>query len=323
MKKRLAIGSWLGVVWLVLAMLWVPPGEASRTGKALDQVTLQLKWRHQFQFAGYYAAAEKGYYRNAGLEVTIMEAKPAMDPMATVLDGKADFGVGTTKVIPLRAQGKPVVVLSTIFQHSPAILIALKDGGIGSVTDLKGKRAMIEPDDALLFAYLKKEGVPRSSLKLIPHSMGVRDLIDKKVAAMSAYTSDEPFDLKEVGVPFLSFTPRSAGIDFYGDLLFTTEEQIRKHPKRVKSFLEASLKGWKYALDHPQELIDLILTKYRTPKSKEFLEFEAVQIRKAVSPETAKLGTSSSERWKKIADEYANMGMIPRDFSLKGLFYKK
>lgn len=323
MKKRLASGAWISVVSITLLILCVSPADASQTGESPDQVTLQLKWVHQFQFAGYYAAAEKGYYRKAGLKVGIVQAKPGMDTMAEVLDGKADFGVGATEVVPLRAQGKPVVVLAVIFQRSPVILIARKDAGIGNVKDIKGKRVMIEPNDAQLFAYLKKEGVPRSSLRIIPHSMSIRELIDKKVYAMSAYTSDEPFDLKKAGVPFLSFSPESAGIDFCGDLLFTAEEQIRKHPKRVRGFIEAGLKGWKYALDHPEEIIDLIMTKYKSPRSKEHLEFEAEQIRKAVSPETVAIGTVSPKRWKKIADTYADLGMIPRDFSLKGLFYEQ
>ena len=105
---------------------------------ALEQVALQLKWKHQFQFAGYYAAQEKGYYRDAGLEVSVIEAGPETDPVREVLDGRAQFGVSNSALLLARAQGKPVVALAVIFQHSPFILAARRDGGIRSVHDLAG-----------------------------------------------------------------------------------------------------------------------------------------------------------------------------------------
>src|SRR6218665_1373200 len=79
-------------------------------GGGLDRVRLQLKWQHQFQFAGYYAAVKQGYYREAGLDVELIEAQPGVDAVHVVLDGKAEFGVGTSDLILLRSKGEPVVV---------------------------------------------------------------------------------------------------------------------------------------------------------------------------------------------------------------------
>ena len=98
--------------WLVLAPAW-----------ALEQVVLQLNWKHQFQFAGYYAAIEQGYFRDAGFEVTLRELQEGADPIQVVLDGDADFGVAASELALHRAQGKPVVALATIVQHSPLILL--------------------------------------------------------------------------------------------------------------------------------------------------------------------------------------------------------
>src|SRR3990167_11363078 len=86
---------------------------------ALEKVTLQLKWTHAFQFAGYYAAKEQGYYRDAGLDVSIVEAAPDTDPVRRVLEGEAQFGVGTSSLLLERAAGKPVVALAVVFQQSP------------------------------------------------------------------------------------------------------------------------------------------------------------------------------------------------------------
>lgn len=129
-----------------------------------EHVTLQLKWKHQFQFAGYYAAVAQGYYREAGLDVTLREAEPDKDPVEEVLQGRAEFGVGTSELALLRSQGKPVVVLAVIYQHSPLVLLARRADGVGDLQALAGQPVMIEPQSAELFAYFKNEGVDRAKL---------------------------------------------------------------------------------------------------------------------------------------------------------------
>src|ERR1700681_2179260 len=95
---------------------------SSHPAAALDQVSLQLKWKHQVQFAGYYAALEQGFYRDAGLDVAIREGGPDIDVAATVASGKADFGVCNSSVMRKRAMGHPLVVAAPHFPASPAIL---------------------------------------------------------------------------------------------------------------------------------------------------------------------------------------------------------
>ncbi len=103
-----------------------------------EKVRLQLKWQHQFQFAGYYSAKEKGYYQEAGLDVGIIPCPPGVDPVQEVLLGKAEFGVGSTELLLLRERGAPLVVLAVIFQHSPLALMTLKNNGLQSIHDLAG-----------------------------------------------------------------------------------------------------------------------------------------------------------------------------------------
>jgi ABC-type nitrate/sulfonate/bicarbonate transport system substrate-binding protein len=126
---------------------------------ALDQVSLQLKWRHQFQFAGYYAALERGFYREAGLDVNLLEGGPGVDANKAVADGQADFGVCTSSVLLDRAKGRNLVVLGVIFQHSAAIILVPRRAGIASVSDLKGRLLMDEPGSGDVAAMLKREGV--------------------------------------------------------------------------------------------------------------------------------------------------------------------
>ena len=116
------------------------------------RVKLQLKWKHQFQFAGYYAAKEKGFYEEAGLDVKILEAVPGVDPVVEVIVGNAQFGVGTSELILNRYHGSSVIVLGVIFQHSPLSLITLFESGIDNVHKLAGRKIMIELSSAELFA---------------------------------------------------------------------------------------------------------------------------------------------------------------------------
>lgn len=291
--------------------------------RANEKVVLQLKWRHQFQFAGYYAAVAQGYYREAGLDVEIREAVPGEDPLPEVMAGKAQFGVGTSNVILARAHGEPVVVLAVIYQHSPFVLMASADSGVQDIHEMAKRPIEMEPDAAELLAYFESEGVDPKTLQLRPHTFGVENLIAGQVGSMSAYATDEPFYMKQAGRDYLVFTPRAGGIDFYGDNLYTTERELREHPERVRKFVEASLRGWEYAMEHPEEIIDLILRDYSRGKTRAQLEFEAAETAKLVHPELIELGYINPGRWRDIASTYAKLGMMPKDFSLKGFLYER
>ncbi len=305
-----------------LAAILILLGGWPSAAHALDAVTLQLRWSHAFQFAGYYAAKERGYYREAGLDVAIQEAHPGDDPLKSVLDGKAQYGVGNSSLLLARNSGQPVVVLASIFQHSPLVLIARTQGSTQGIHDLAGKRLMIESHADELLAYLKQMGIPLAGTTRIEHSFQPQDLIDGKVDAISAYITNEPYFLDRAGFAYHTYTPRSIGIDFYGDNLFTTEQQLRNHPDQVKAFREASLRGWQYAMAHPEEIADLILSKYSQQHPREFYLFEAARMVDLLRTDLIEVGYMHPGRWRHMADTYADLGLLPNNFTLDGFLYK-
>lgn len=316
LDTRLGRQTWLPFCVLVVAgCIWSTPVWA------LDQVTLQLKWKHQFQSAGYYAAIEQGYYQEAGLEVVLREAEAGQEPAEVVLHGDAEFGVATSDLVLLRSQGEPVVILAPIFQHSPLVFLVPQNSGVSSIHDLASRPVMIESHATELLAYLEYEGISSKQIEIVPHTFNPSALMDGSVVAMSAYSTDEPFLLASNQIDYLTFTPRAAGIDFYGDTVFTTEEQIRDNPERVKRFLAATLKGWEYALSHEREVVDLILTKYSQRHSREHLLFEAEMTKKLILPDVVAVGYTHLGRWRHIANTYARMGMMPEDVSLDGFLF--
>ena len=287
----------------------------------LQTVKLQLKWKHQFQFAGYYAALEKGFYREAGLDVKILEIKDGEESIENVIEGKADFGVAMSDLILHRAKGQPVVALAAIFQHSPLIILAPKASGVENIHALKGNRLGMEAHSAELIAYLENEGISLEEIELLPHDYSISKLISGKVDAISAYSTDEPFVLLNQGVEYSTFSPRAGGIDFYGDTLFTSETEIRENPERVSAFLAATLRGWQYALENSEEIIELILSKYTKRHSREHLLFEAQHSKTLIMADVVQLGYMNPGRWNHIAQTYAKLGMIDENFSLDGFLH--
>ncbi|MCD4719565.1 MAG: ABC transporter substrate-binding protein, partial [Desulfobacula sp.] len=287
-----------------------------------ERLVLQLKWKHQFQFAGYYAAIEKGFYKEAGLEVILKERKPGMSYTDEIFSGNADYGIGMSSLLLERHKGKPVVVLAVVLQHSPEIIIVRKDSGIISPHDLVGKKIMLHPKGNIESrAMFLNEGLPLEQLKIIDHSWDINDLIEKKVDAAAGYLTDMPFILQNRGVSYNIIRPLTYGIDFYGDCLFTSEKEIKDRPKRVKSFLEASLQGWDYAMKHPEQITELILKKYRSKLSRDALLFEANAIQELMQPKFIPIGHMNFGRWKHIADTFVKLNMLLPEYSLKEFLY--
>lgn len=288
---------------------------------AEDKVSLQLKWRHAFQFAGYYAAKELGYYKDAGLDVDILAATPGLDPVTEVVEGRAHYGIGNSSLLIARQQGKPVVVLNVVFQHSAAVLIAKSGKRHPSVKDLLGQRVMIEPNSAELIAYLLKSGVSSENLTILDHSHQVQDLIDDKIDAFSAYSNYEPYLLNSKGFYFQVYTPREVGIDFYGDNLFTTEGEIENNPERVEAFRKASMRGWSYAMKHKKEIVDLIASKYAPGIDRQHLQFEAQKMNDLLVSDLIAVGHMNQDRWEKIVSTYQSIGQIEDTDILDGFIY--
>jgi signal transduction histidine kinase/FixJ family two-component response regulator len=286
------------------------------------QVVLQLAWLHQFQFAGYYAALDKGFYREAGFDVTLLPGKPGLSTVDEVLSGRAEYGTSRSEILLHRLHGKPVVALASIFQHSSNILLA--KSGINSPQDMIGLRVMLlnnNDDNAEYFAMLRNEGVSLDQIKRISSTFNVNDLIDGNTDVFNAYITNEPYFLQEKGIPMSIINPITYGIDFYGDGLFTSEQELRDNPDDVKAFREASLRGWEYAMAHTEEIIDLILKTYQVEKSREHLQFEAEAIRKLMLPRFIEVGLMNPGRWRHMADTYLALDMIEPGYSLEGFMY--
>lgn len=301
---------------LVALLLSFPLQASSREhSQNLQHVSLQLKFFHQFQFAGYYAAQAQGYYAEEGLDVEIKERQPGQDFIQQILDGKINFGIGDSGIIAHYLNGDALVALAAIFQHDALVFFSKQSSGIISPYEMAGKLIMydaIGENNAPVRALLTEAGLNENRYILVAESFNIEDLIGDKVDVMSGYLTDKPFEFQQRKIKVNLINPQNYGIDFYGDLLFTSKTELIQHPGRAERFRRASIKGWQYALDHSEEIIQLIINQYHSKRSLSQLRFEAQETRKLVMPDSIPIGQIEVSRLRRVAEIYADLKLAPR-----------
>ncbi|MEW8506983.1 MAG: EAL domain-containing protein [Candidatus Thiodiazotropha sp.] len=326
MRKKAWRCSLLPLVLLHALLGGIACAQESAASDELDTVVLQLKWKHQFQFAGYYAALEKGYYREAGLDVQIREHSGERSPIDVLLDGDAEFAVSSADVVIKRAQGYPVVAMAAIYQHSPYALLVRADSSIQTVSDLASKRIMLGQgwQDAALQAMLQRGGLEATAFQRLESNFDAMSLLRNEVDAFNAYITDQGYLLREMGVEPHYIMPKDYGLDFYGDVLVTLESEIKDHPQRVEAFRRATLEGWNYALNHIDEIVDLILENYNTQgMSREHLRYEAVMSQQLIEPLFVEIGYMNPERWEHIKSIFVELGFLGPNSRIDGMLYEE
>lgn len=291
-----------------------------------NKIILQLNWLHQFQFAGYYIALEKGYYKDAGLDVNIKECNKNIDPVEDVLSQKADFAVGRSSLLIDKVQGKDIVAIAAIYQSSPLVLLTLKNNGISKIEDLENKRIMITSDakdTASIMAMLGSNGITKDKITVQKHSFDLDDLINGKTDAMASYISNEPIHLKEMGIEYNIFQPKDYGFDFYSDILFTSSKFLKQNPNLTKRFYEATIKGWKYAFENIGETAELIYKKYNTQnKSMISLVKEAEVLKQLIHHKgTDVIGCLDGDKLNDILNTYKVLGLVQKDINMDDFIY--
>lgn len=290
-----------------------------------DKVSLQLKWFHQFQFAGYYAAKEKGFYDEVGLDVEIKQRDLKFNNIDQVINNESQYGVADSVLLLYKMKNEPVVIVAPIFQHSPNVLISLKSSKINSPYDLEGKNISIYANDIdsfTIFAMLKKFGV-KPNILTQRNSDDYLKLMNKEIDLTSAYLSNETFYFKEKNIDMNIINPMFYGFDLYGDMLFTSKTEALSHPERVENFKKATLKGWLYALNHKEEIIELIHNKYNNKKSIEHLRYEADILEEMIDVRKVPLGTMDKGRFKYISDLYRDYGFAQNSLNIKDFIFEE
>jgi len=289
------------------------------------EITLQLPWKYQFQFAGYIMAKEKGYYEDIGLDVTLKEFESKIDVIQELNENKIEYAVTRpTSMIDI-SKGNELIYLATIYQSSPLVLLTDKSSGITSLSDMKNKRIMTSGDlstDVSLLSMMFSQGLELEDLVIQEASFNTQDLLDKNTDLVASYISNEPFILEELGGTPIVFNPKDYGFDFYSDILTTSKNYLENNTIEVNKFTEASLRGWEYAFSNIEESVEIIYNNYNPQKkSKKALLYEANELKKLAYYNTNEIGKLEAEKLEKIYNVYKLLGLAKNNINFNEIIY--
>lgn len=315
----------LSMVWLAMGSVSVGVLAADETASVqpLEKVTLKLKWFHQFQFAGYYAAKQQGYFQEEGLDVEIKERDFHENTIQQVIDGDVEYSISDSVLMLYQAKGLPIVIVAPIFQHSPQVLLTLASSGISSPYALKNKKMGFYKKDAdgfSVLAMLEQTGVSPTIQRTLKTDINM--LVRGEVDAIAGYSTNEAYFFHQHGIDINIINPMHYGIDIYGDMLFTSRQELANHPDRVAKMRRATIRGWQYAMQHKEEVARHILEHYSSAKSFEHLMFEARAIEEAMAFHTTPIGTLDEGRFQFITELFRKQGLIENGIDLTQGIYR-
>lgn len=296
-------------------------------------VTLQLKWDHEFQFAGYYAALEQGYYAKHGIDVTIKSRVTPEGQLLNVFEemkeGRADFIVsGPDLIIGIR-EGLQAKIIATISQMSPYVFVARK-GEFGTPAEFASKRVnLTEPywGPVELAAMVRNAGGKADSFSVSNMPPSLELLTHNQVDIVATYWESAAWQMKEMNQEFDIFRAVDYGVYLYGDTLLASEQIIKRDPKLVEAFTAASLEGWKYAFEHSDEVSQMIADKYVRVFDwyKDFAaynRFQAQHMKRIALYPTVALGHTSVDRWQKTVRYFEEANVVPAGLMAEDLIYR-
>jgi PAS domain S-box-containing protein len=306
---------------------------AAQTDK-LDRVVLHLRWDHQFQFAGYYAAVWQGFYREAGIEVEIRSAfatdRTFTSAIDAVADRRAQFGVGSADVLTAIDKGAPLAIVLPIFQQSPFAFYAKSEFGLRSPADLTRLRVVTRGEGGVAFAelhaVLRAEGIDPSSVNLVEaeSNIAIRDIASGHADVAAGSVLSAGWLAANLGIELTPLFPASYGIDFYGDSVFARRDLIASDPDLVRRFVDATIRGWQYALTQSEQIADRISREL--PRAipvanvTGFNRFQIAPVKSLTRFPAIPLGNLNRDRWRLMHDALAAAGLADRRFDPASLY---
>ncbi len=258
------------------------------------KASLRLKWLPQTQFAGFYYALAMGYYKEEGIDLTINPGGPNLLTENLVATGADTFGLsgGTDSVMAAVDKGMPIVSVGVAHQITPFVFVSKLDGPVKTLKDFEGKKvtAWFTGANYVLFGMLANNGIDRAKVDIQPQQLSVTPFVNGDVDVVTATWYNELYTLKQrMGEDKLRlFVAEDYGITFPRDTLIVSKKTAAENPEMVKAFLRASIKGWKQAMAHPEQAVDIVMKIAPTldRKHQEFMLTEAYRIMTAGKAKT-------------------------------------
>lgn len=215
--------------------------------QAASPFNFQASWINDAEFTGYFIAADKGYYKDEGLDLSYLSGGPDVIPESTIIAGKADLTLTTpdTTIKAIVEQGAPFKIIGAQYQKNPIGIVSLAKNPIKEPKDLIGKTLAVPPVNVIsVEAMLKISGVDRAKVNIVPYAYDPTPLIKGEIDASLDFTTNVPFTIKQAGQEAVSFLLYDFGFTIFNDTVVVTEEALKTKRKAIVAFLKASRKGW-------------------------------------------------------------------------------
>jgi NitT/TauT family transport system substrate-binding protein len=296
--------QWILFSLLLAGLIFLLQASSCTPSRAKNEaVSLQLNWYNATEFAGYYMAEAKGFYRQANLDITIHEGGPGIAAREFIFDGRSDFAVASFDEQKTFIQNnRPAVAVMAVFQIPPLVMFSLADSGIKQPADLMGKSVGIKNGYWRNVARmtLTNAGIdPARMIEVDVPADGQEMLYKHQVDVWMGYAHDEAVKAEIAGYQINKIFPAEYGVGGYEGLLLVSENKIAEKPDMVARFVQASQKGLQYAIEHPDEAAQVLMQK----QPKESLPFFSMAVR-AMGPladiPQSKIGVIDPVRWAQL-----------------------
>lgn len=298
-----------------------PSAAASETPKEAVKSTLVLNWFAEPEHGGNFAALAKGFYKDAGLDMTQMNGGPSVSSTQIVASGKADFGMANADdILVARQEGIPIVAIATAFQKSPQALFYHKESGIQDFSDLNGHKVYVA-STASFWLYMKTK-FNLDKAQEMKYTGSLVNFVNDPQSVTQGYVTSETYTLQQQGVDFGTLLNADSGYNIYAGVYFTTEKMIKDHPDRVKAFVEATVKGWDYYKDHSDE-INPEIQKQNPDMPLDMMKFSAekeMDFAFGGDASTNGTGTMSEARWTELQKQLMDVGVLKKAEPIGNVF---
>jgi NitT/TauT family transport system substrate-binding protein len=305
---------------LFLLLVLLAPGAVEwANAQGLESVTVQLKWHHQTQFAGIYAAEAKGFYRTEKLAVQHRPWKVgAPSPIEQVVSGAATVGITSqTEFLVAREKGTPIVAIAAIYQKTPVGFFALKRSGIKQPKDFLGKSITFASTHEIhLRTMLKRLRLDFTALRPVPYSFDLTRFYNGEVQVWGGYVMNQPVDARLAGHEVNIIFPDDYGVHTYDDIVFTSDEVSRRNPALVERWLRATLLGWRYAIENPEEATEITLKLDPALKREKQMAMLLASI-PLIHTGQHPIGWMTREVWEETAEMLLDQKVLPGPVALE------
>jgi NitT/TauT family transport system substrate-binding protein len=314
------------IVAILASLLCVACGKASNSssGTARPKVKLQLNWKPEPQFGGFYAAEVEGIYSRHGLDVTITAGGAGAPTVEMIGAGTVPFAiVSGDEIIRARAKDNPVVALSAVYQTNPQGIMTRAARGFKTLSDVFAHPGTLAIERGLPYADFLEKKYGFAKLKIVPSPFGDLSLYRTQPDyAMQCFVTSEPLAAKETGIEPQTFLIAESGYNPYTTVLATSESYLKANPRIVKSMIEAVREGWQNYLADPTQTNEYMGKLNPTMDAKTFKDSAEAQKPLIETGDTKRLGLGAMtiERWQMLVQQSVDLKVIDNQIDAQASF---